>query len=115
MKREGIRSELKKIAAANNGCLRPPDVVDAARPKSSPLHEHFDWDDTDAAEKWRLEQARHLIRFAIQVVEYKGSNVVVPDFVSLSTDRHKGNGYCLTVDIMSNEQKRRQMLADALA
>jgi hypothetical protein len=33
-------------------------VLDAARPESSPIHDCFDWDDSEAAEKWRLEQAR---------------------------------------------------------
>jgi len=49
--------------------LTPEIVLRAARRKTSPLHRHFDWDDTVAAEHWRLDQARHLIgRFRVQVV-----------------------------------------------
>lgn len=43
------------------GKLTRRDVVDAARPPESPLHKHFEWDDTKAAEQWRLDQAGKLI------------------------------------------------------
>lgn len=37
-------------------------LVDLARDKKHPLHDRFDWDDTVAGEKWRLEQAGQLLR-----------------------------------------------------
>jgi hypothetical protein len=37
-------------------------VVGEATPKNAPLHPHFEWDDTKAAQEHRLEQARHMIR-----------------------------------------------------
>ena len=37
------------------------EVLEAAKPKSSPIHDYFDWEDGEAAEKWRLHQARILI------------------------------------------------------
>lgn len=43
------------------GQITPTDVVDAARDPASPLHGHFEWDDSAAAEEWRLAQARTLI------------------------------------------------------
>lgn len=45
-----------------HGSLTPALVVDAARDPEHALHSRFDWDDTVAAEKWRREQAGHLIR-----------------------------------------------------
>lgn len=57
-----IGEALASVAARNGGRLQPEDTVDAARDPKSALHPHFDWDDTVAAEKWRLEQARLLIR-----------------------------------------------------
>jgi len=45
----------------------PPAVVDAARAEDSPLHRYFTWDDGAAAEKWRLDEARKLVR-SIHVV-----------------------------------------------
>ena len=44
------------------GKLSEGDVLADARKKSSPLHSFFEWDDTAAAERYRLEQAASLIR-----------------------------------------------------
>jgi hypothetical protein len=47
------------------GHLTAPDVVEEARPKKSALHQYFEWNDASAAEQYRLEQARHLVRSVI--------------------------------------------------
>lgn len=49
----------------------PADVVRAARPISSPIHGHFEWDDAAAGGAYRLEQARHMLR-SIEVVYANG-------------------------------------------
>lgn len=45
----------------SEGGLSPKTLLDVSRDESSPLHKAFTWDDTEAAEKWRLEEARLLI------------------------------------------------------
>lgn len=45
-----------------HGQLTAALVLDAARPKSHPLHSRFEWNDKAAGEAYRLEQARELIR-----------------------------------------------------
>jgi len=42
-------------------------VLDAARPETAPLHPAFEWDDDVAGEKWRLHEARNLIRAVVLV------------------------------------------------
>jgi ribosomal protein L18 len=49
------------------GPLTARRVLDAARDDASPLHPAFKWDDVDAAEEYRLMQARQLVR-SVQVV-----------------------------------------------
>lgn len=56
-----LRSELMGVRD-QYGSLTPANVLRAARATSSPLHSHFEWDDGAAAEKYRLSQARALIR-----------------------------------------------------
>jgi hypothetical protein len=42
------------------GRSTPGDIVEDARPEGSTLHDAFTWDDGEAAEKFRLQEARHL-------------------------------------------------------
>ena len=57
---EAVR-ELKAIED-RAGRLTPEQVVDAAASEDSALHECFTWDDSEAAAKWRLDEARAIIR-----------------------------------------------------
>lgn len=109
-----VVAELARIAAENDGLLRPSDVVDAARDKRSVLHGSFTWDDTEAAEQYRLWQARQLIRCSV-VVEPR-TETTVRAFVSLTQDRSEdGGGYRETVRVMARTDTRAALLADALA
>ena len=78
---------LKEIARRDGGLLRPASVVDAARDEKSPLHGAFEWDDTEAAQKYRLLQAQSLIRSFKVEIERNGQTYTVPVFVGVSTDR----------------------------
>jgi len=49
------------------GELTPKDVLDDARHDNSPLHSFFEWNDGEAAEAYRLQQARGLIRSVVAV------------------------------------------------
>lgn len=108
---EGV-AELRRIAEKNDGILRAQDVVKAARSEDSPLHSRFEWDDDEAAEKFRLIQARLLINISVDVAP--GSKIPTRVFVSLSTDRGDGGGYRTAVDVMSDREMRQQLLSDAL-
>lgn len=54
-------SELVAIRE-EHGTLTPALLVELARDPGHPLHSRFEWDDRVAGEKWRLEQAGHLLR-----------------------------------------------------
>lgn len=57
-----IGEALERISRATDGRLTPAAVVDAARDQQNPLHVHFEWDDSKAAETYRLDQAQNLTR-----------------------------------------------------
>jgi predicted MarR family transcription regulator len=108
-----IIAELKRIASEHGGILNPADVVREARPPESPLHSKFEWNDTKAAEDYRVWQARQLIRV---VVEYVGSGdqaVMSKVFVSLTSDREDG-GYRPMVSVLADAGQRARLLADAV-
>lgn len=113
MNNEIIIGTLREIASANNGVLLPERVVEAARPKESPLHDCFTWDDDKAAHEYRLWQARTLIRTTVRLLEVDGKQQPVRMFVSLTTDRQDG-GYREMVSVMLNKTHREQLLADAV-
>lgn len=56
-----IADTLESLRDAD-GLLRIEAVIEAAEDPASPLHEHFEWDDGEAAHLYRLDQAREIIR-----------------------------------------------------
>jgi hypothetical protein len=56
-----VIAELKDIEDAR-GCITPELVVESSKNKRSVLHNYFVWDDTKAANAYRLMQATHLLR-----------------------------------------------------
>tara|TARA_R100001082_G_C4245518_1_gene109240 strand:+ start:61 stop:555 length:495 start_codon:yes stop_codon:yes gene_type:complete len=72
VKAQTVGEQLETIQQ-ENGKVTAHLVLDHARPISSPLHPIFQWDDEQAAEQYRLHQARNLIR-SIEVVKPEGTN-----------------------------------------
>lgn len=56
------------------GELTPSIIVDEARPKTSPLHTYFEWDNKIAGEKYRQQQASDLIR-KVKITYQKGDRI----------------------------------------
>lgn len=115
MDNDAVAMELSRIKKENGGIIPAEAVVDAARPKKSPLHSHFEWDDSEAAEKWRVHQARNLIRVYVGIIETPNGPKESRVYVSLTKDRGEGGGYRSITDVMGNQEWRAQLLEDALA
>ncbi len=93
--------------------ISPTSIVEFARDKKTALHARFTWDDTAAAEQYRLWQARQVLRVAVFVPE--GSTTPIRAFVSLRDDRGiEDGGYRSVVDVLSDKELRAKMLAEAL-
>lgn len=113
MKKE-VLAELEAIAAnAADGHLHATEIVARARSAKSPLHPHFTWEDGKAADMWRLEEARGLIR-SYHVIVQQEPMVRTRAFVSLRADRARGGGYVSINRILSDRELHQQMLDDAL-
>jgi hypothetical protein len=107
------RNELERIRLEHGGLLKPADVVAAAVPKKSILHDLFTWDDTEAAAKFRLVEAQRIIRVVVTVV--KEDHEPVRAYVSLLKDRDDGNGYRHVLDVLKSDDDREDMLKTAMA
>lgn len=109
-------NDIKKAldALVVNGMIKPLDVINAASDKCSPLHAHFEWDDTKAAGRWRMEQARQLIR-SVTIVINDAVPTVVRAYVSLPADREFGAGYRHIQDVLDSDFLLAQLLAEISA
>lgn len=112
MSNQTIREELALLTV--EGMLHPEDVVAFARDPETALHAQFEWDDTEAAHQFRLEQARRVIRVHVVVDDTDGAAQQVRAFVSLSSDRRSGGGYRTFAAVKSDEALYAEMLSDAL-
>lgn len=86
-------------------------ILDKARDEKTELHKCFDWNDAEAAEKWRLQQARHIV---CNLVIKEKPDAPKPEVrVFFKTDNE--SGYKPTVLIMQDKDEYQKLLARALA
>ena len=112
IKSKVVIAELKKLAKKHGGQVDPVHVVEAARSAKSPLHKYFTWDNTEAARRWRILEARNLLRVVVVCTGESPEPVNV--FVSLKPDRVEGGGgYRCVTDILDDDALYAQMLKDA--
>lgn len=114
MSNRTVIGELQRIAQQHGGELHPADVVAAARPKNSILHSRFEWDDTEAAQRYRLWQARQLISITVEYTGTEDRPMLSRVFVSLKSDRTEDGGYRSVQAVMSDPGSRAELLQDAL-
>lgn len=98
----------ERLRTHNNGRLTPEMVAAEAQPKTSPLHDHFEWNDHKAARAYRIDQASHLIRSieVEQVVEGQAR----PIRAYVSVVRGEDRSYTSTAHAMADEELRAQVL-----
>lgn len=102
--RKAITERLQSIMERDRILLVDAVIADAKN-LDSPLHETFEWEDTQAAHKWRQEQARQLIRSVHVSVRVESHTIAVPRYVR-SPDVHPAEqGYGETAYIKSDREK----------
>lgn len=110
MNNEKIKNELKSIYE-QEGNLTPEAVVRKAEDPENPLHPCFTWDDSEAADKWRQEEARILIRsFRVEIVTSERI-FKVPMYVR-NYEEEPEQGYKLTEDISDEIMARKTVLRE---
>lgn len=99
--------------ARRDGSITPESVVEAATDPASPLHNHFTWDDTEAARRYRLVEAGHLIRrYRIVVETAPDRKVKVRAFSSVPVGDDLG--YVPTVEAMADPERREFVVQQAM-
>lgn len=113
-----VGEQLASLRRKSREGLHPEAVVVAAR-KDKVLRPYFTWDDTDAADRWRVHQARGLIGAIVVVQEVLGNiePVTVRAFYAVdaptSPGRDSGQVYVPLAEAMTTH--RDAVLGRALA
>lgn len=87
------------------------EILEKARDETTELHKCFDWDDAEAAEKWRLQQARHIVCSLVIKEKTEASKPEVRAFFKTDSE----SGYKPTVLIMRDKDEYRKLLDRAIA
>lgn len=101
----------------DNGHITTEQVVESAKNEKSPIHNCFDWDDTEAAEQWRLQQARSLISVIVEVTIIENEEVEQRSFHSVHEKNESGESitvYVTLKDAVENDDYRKQLLNKAI-
>ena len=71
------KADAQKVAEEIGfGKFTPMEVLEKAKDETTELHKCFEWNDSIAAEKYRIEQAKNIIRMLVYKKENKEQQVV---------------------------------------
>lgn len=90
------------------GELTPSDIVKDAKRKKSPYHDYFDWEDTLAAKKWRIQQARQLTEGIVKVVIIGTEAKEQRALLSVYKPEDKRPVYVTLETVLNNDNYRNQ-------
>lgn len=93
------------------GSLTAKSLLDASRPEDAPLHSEFEWNDSVAAERYREDQARSIIRHLTVRLDEKPGEPVRGFF---RIERSGGQSYTSVNVILKQSDLRSNLLRKAL-
>lgn len=110
-----VGAEMEKIEK-RDGQVTSRSLLEAGRPEDSALHKLFEWDDSKAAELYRLKQATDVITHIHIVVEEKPEQPYRA-FVNIqeSSGQIESGRFINIRSAMENEETRRIVLNTAIS
>lgn len=110
-----LQQSLEALAERNGGELTAAAVVDYARPKTSPIHDRFTWDNKVAGDKYRLLEAAMLIRSVRISFEDNAGEVAPPvrAFVNIRENPKEPGAYIPIQRALSCAETSAAMLESA--
>jgi hypothetical protein len=109
-----VGRRLQYLMKKNGGKLTADVIVEDAVGINSPLHNLFEWDDTEAARKYRERQARDLlVSVRVLIEEDDGEEEPYRAFVNI-IDEDDGSVYVDSVTAVCRDEYREQLLVRAV-
>lgn len=93
------------------GQVTPHQLLESARPKSSEIHEFFEWNDKKAAERYRLWQARYYLG-QLMINDEKGNEIKA--FYNINLKEEETRNYYSFDKARANENLWDQIILGAL-
>lgn len=109
-----VAGEMCEALEQSASGLSPRTLLDANRETSAPLHDEFEWNDSEAAERFRLNQAATIIR-NIVIVRTEQADKPAPSvraFVNVRDEAQRS--YVGIVHAMSDEAMRESLMKSAI-
>jgi len=103
-----IGEELEEIKSKK--LLNPSNIVERAKNPKSILHQYFEWDNNEAAEKWRLQQARNITNHILEVIVIKGNPIEERAFFNVTAKDE--NIYVSLAEVIKTPSYKKQLLKE---
>ena len=117
MSNSKLTAEVGKAVQAlvnDHGEARASALVEIARPKTSPIHEAFPWDDKAAAHQHRLMVARTWIRRVTIVYEERETRLVHVPLVTRNEESSNEGVYKPAIEIVKSPGEFERALNEAI-
>jgi len=109
-----IGEELEEIKSKK--LLNPSNIVERAKNPKSILHQYFEWDNNEAAEKWRLQQARNITNHILEVIVIKGNPIEERAYFNVTakndTTAKDENIYVSLAEVIKTPSYKKQLLKE---
>ena len=104
---------LEELSSENDHKLTPETLVEDAKPKESFLHPNFEWNDAKAAEIYRKETARAMMRSLVMVRYQDSPEDMEPVRAYVHVGKRTDRGYTSIIRAMSDEKLAEEVIAQA--
>ena len=87
----------------------PQQILEKARDSNTELHKCFTWDDTEAAEKWRISEARAVVR-NLKIIEQNPDKQSDPTTIRVFYKTDNESGYKPTKLILKKPDEYKSLV-----
>ena len=112
-KQQVIEAEIDKLSSSLGHVPTAEELLRAATSRNHPLHKYFTWDNSLAANRWRLDEARRMLQI-VQVVAHIQADRAQPVRVRKFVLINKTEPMRLRNEALSEPSDREKMTARAI-
>jgi hypothetical protein len=109
-----VAAKIVSSCKDKDGYIQPSAVVEVSKPEEADLHTCFEWENEKAADSWREQQARVLIKNIVIYEVREDIEKETTAFIHVISEPDKMRGYKETIVVVQNSNDRDYVLKRAL-